>query len=242
MPSVRFALAPELVGRFPSIATLAFRVRGLRRAVAALDGGRLLAKAVEQVRARGLALDTLTGEEPVKSWRLAYGQSGLTPSRFRSSIEALLRRALKPDGGLATGIHAVDVYNAASLGHLAPIGGFDAARLPVAEIVLREARAADAFTPLGGQAKDFPVKHGMVVYASGSEVLCYGFNCRDSTATALSDATDDGIFCAEAAFAAQREPARAALDDLRARLAAAGAVSPLEVVDALRPAASLDRP
>jgi DNA/RNA-binding domain of Phe-tRNA-synthetase-like protein len=240
MTSIRFAIAPELAARFPEIAAFAFRVTGLKRAVAALDSERLLADALAQVRARGLPLDTITGEEPVKSWRLAYGQSGLTPSKFRSSIEALLRRALKPDGSLATGIHAVDVYNAASLEYLAPIGGFDAAKLPAPEIVLREARAGDPFTPLGGQAKDFPIKDGMVIYGSGAEVLCYGFNCRDSTATALSDETEHGIFCAEAAFAVQQGPARAALEALRGRLAEAGAaVSAIETLGADRPAAAL---
>jgi lysyl-tRNA synthetase class 2 len=145
----------------------------------------------------------LAGVEPISElpsirvWREAYGAMGVKPSKYRSSIESLLRRAQKRQE-LATDIALVDLYNAVSLAARAPIGGYDAEKLKTTPITLRFARpTSDHFDPLGATSSDFPIHEGLVVYASDDEVLCWGFNSRDSKAKCISAETKTAIFFSE---------------------------------------------
>ena len=83
----------------------------------------------------GLAdIGPITTLDDVARWRSAYGKLGIKPSKFPSSIEALLRRASK--GRLAeTGLPAVDLYNAAVSAEEEVAGAFN--------VELREYRAAN---------------------------------------------------------------------------------------------------
>ncbi len=124
--------------------------------------------------------------------------------------------------------------------HLAPLGGYDVDRLPPDEIELRLARPGrDAFVPLGGG--DMPLTDKVAVYASGPTVLCWAYNCRDSRETCLTEDTDTGLFLGEAVTARQHAALRAALEDLAARLSAAGAdVGDIAYADADRPRISIE--
>ena len=58
----------------------------------------------------------------IKAWRDAFTKLGISASKYHSSIESLLRRALK--GGPFPRINpVVDLYNAVSLKYLVPMGG-----------------------------------------------------------------------------------------------------------------------
>src|SRR5215469_5029787 len=60
----------------------------------------------------------------IAPWRESFTRMGVSGKQFPSSAEALLRRALK--GGEPFRINPlVDWYNAISLRHLVPAGGFD---------------------------------------------------------------------------------------------------------------------
>ncbi|NTU77711.1 MAG: hypothetical protein HGA90_07885, partial [Alphaproteobacteria bacterium] len=142
---------------------------------------------------------------------------------YRSSIEALARRAVK-GGSPITNIPAVDIYNAVSLASLAPLGAYDVARLPQGDMTMRRVDPAqDSFAPLGGKELDFPLHQGLVVYATGAKVLCWGFNCRDASDTCLTAETDDGVFFGEAVFPAHHAALHEAFAKLKALLTEAGA-------------------
>lgn len=81
----------------------------------------------------------------------------------------------------------------------------------------------DQFKPLGATANDFPLHKELVVYATGNKVLCWGFNCRDSQDTCLSETTDEAVFFGEAAFSVQHEALQLALNRLHALFAEMGA-------------------
>lgn len=61
---------------------------------------------------------------PIASWRQAFRQLGVSPSRYRPSAEALLRRVIKGQG-ISEINSGVDVNNLFSLQHLLPIGIYD---------------------------------------------------------------------------------------------------------------------
>lgn len=64
----------------------------------------------------------------VAAWRGAVATTGVSGRKFPSSVESLLRRAFK--GGDAPHINPlVDFYNALSLRHVVPAGGFDPSQL-----------------------------------------------------------------------------------------------------------------
>ena len=136
---------------------------------------------------------------------------------------------------MRTGLPLVDLYCEVATRHLAPLGGYDVDRLPAEDIELRLARPdGDSFAPLGGG--DMPLADRVAVYASGSTVLCWAYNCRDSRDTCLTEDTDTGLFLGEAVTARQHRALRAALDDLAGRLSAAGAeVGEVVYADAERP-------
>ena len=163
----------------------------------------------------------LVADHPlVKDWRTAIAACGLKPSTYKSSPEQLARRTLK-SGPVRTGLPLVDLYCEVATRHLAPLGGYDVDRLPLEPTSLRLARADDTFVPLGGG--DMPLTDKVAVYAAGSTVICWAYNCRDSRETCLTEDTDSGVFLGEAVTARQHDALRTALDDLAGRLRGAGA-------------------
>jgi lysyl-tRNA synthetase class 2 len=211
MRSIEFRCDTALFSTFPGLAVNAIRVSNMRKALADGQAAALLAQAIANCKVDPEKVP----EDPfVAAWREAYGLMGVKPSKFRSSIEALLRRASKR-AELALPIQLVNLYNACSIAHHAPLGAYDIARLPQAPLELRRARpASDRFNPLGAEASAFPLTAELVVYAAGDDVLCWGFNARDSQLSALTEESDEGIFFAEAINPAQQDRARAALEML----------------------------
>jgi len=238
--ALEFSIAPEVARRFPGVEVHAVRAQGFLAAVPKLNHEADLRSAVARIGMLGIDREKLAGFPLVATWRQTYAALKVRPSQFRASIEALLRRALVGHD-LALPIPSVNLYNAVSLDCLAPIGAYDMAKLPDAPMMLRLADpAADAFTPLGGKAADFPLNPDLVVYASGNTVLCWGFNHRDNVETALDAQSDDIVFFSEAVDAAGAEHARRAIEDIRARLTGvAVACSEPVVADAATPTFTL---
>lgn len=221
MTDLRFRCEPELFVTFPALTVHAVRVSNMKAALLRGDAARVLNEAIN---ACTVDPEKVAENPMVAGWREAYGLMGVKPSKYRSSVEALLRRASKR-AELALPVQPVNLYNACSIACQAALGAYDAAKLPGDTIELRRASpAADRFDPLGAEPSAFPLSAGLVVYACGNEVLCWGFNSRDSKISALDENSDTGIFFAEAALAAHQAPALAALEMLKEHFAAWGAV------------------
>ena len=164
----------------------------------------------------------ITTHPGIATWRNAFRAMGLKASEQRSSVEQLVRRAA---GGhnLETGIWTVDLYNAVSIKHLAPMGGYDAARLSQQPLLLRTGAATDRFVPLGGDPAKMQWSPRTVCYAQGETILCWGLNHRDSKETALQQASDTAIFVSEAVDKDGEQRSMTALADLADRLRTLGA-------------------
>src|SRR5688572_13120942 len=68
--------------------------------------------------------DRLSSHPHIAAWRETFSSFGAKPSRYPSSVEALLARSL--NGGTAPSINLlVDAYNAVSIAHILPAGGED---------------------------------------------------------------------------------------------------------------------
>ncbi len=179
MRDFKYTISAEVFERFPGY------VRGVVIAHEVENGAsppelvQLLREAEASVRGR-LSLERVAEEPRIKSWREAYRRFGAKPSEFRSSVEALARRALRNDP--LPSINAlVDIGNAMSLRHLVPAGGH-AIDLLTGDIALRLARGGEAFTPFGSDRVERPLP-GEVIFAEGDTVLTRRWTWRQANHT-----------------------------------------------------------
>jgi DNA/RNA-binding domain of Phe-tRNA-synthetase-like protein len=172
----------------------------------------------------------------VAPWRRAYQAFGVKPSKFRSSIESLLRAA---QAGRLRGVNPlVDLYNTVSLRHLLPCGGEDLAAIR-GDIRLTRAVGGEPFVPLGA-AQEEPPQPGEVIYRDEAGVICRCWNWREADRTRLTEATTDAFLCIEALPEIGVARLRAACDDLAALVRAQlGGTATVEVLDRTQPALNL---
>lgn len=216
----KMVIQADLSARFPELQVFHLRVTGLR---AAKSLGELaqqrLDEAASYVASALPTTEALLAHPLVATWRDAYRAMGVKPSAFRCSFEALARRAIAGKD-LRTGLAAVDLYNACSLQHTSCLGAFDVAKLTSALVELRLCEpGGDRFVPLGGRPDDFPLGDKLVIYGQDNQVLCWGFNCRDSALSCLDASSDEVLFMTEAVSEAQAEAAERGLASLRSDLA-----------------------
>jgi DNA/RNA-binding domain of Phe-tRNA-synthetase-like protein len=220
MPSFSVSIAGEIAERHPDILVGGLLATNLRAAAEAVAAAPFPEDTAQALVNQDVTIELVADHPLVKDWRTAISACGLKPSTYKSSPEQLARRTLK-SGPVRTGLALVDLYCEVATRHLAPLGGYDVERLPAPAIDLRLARGDDAFSPLGGG--DMPLTDKVAVYAAGSTVICWAYNCRDSRDTCLTQETDTGLFLGEAVTARQHGALRIALADLAGRLTVAGA-------------------
>jgi DNA/RNA-binding domain of Phe-tRNA-synthetase-like protein len=130
----------------------------------------------------------------VAPWRGAMSAMGVSGRKFPCSIEALLRRAFK--GGEPPRINPlVDFYNAVSLRHVVPAGGFDLEEVD-GVLELRLTRQEDTFQPLDSSS-EVSVEPGEVAYASGNEILTRYFVWKQSRKGLLDESTRSLLLVSE---------------------------------------------
>jgi DNA/RNA-binding domain of Phe-tRNA-synthetase-like protein len=142
----------------------------------------LLREAEETVRQRA-DLEDISQHPRIASWREAYAKFGARPSKFHSSIEAMVRRVRK--GGELPYINdLVALGNSISLRYLLPVGGHD---VGVAErgLWLKLAQGDEFFTPFGTEVAENP-EPGEVIYLEGQQVLCRRWTWRQAQHTILT--------------------------------------------------------
>ena len=159
-----YSISPEVFERFPGY------VRGVVIAHDVTNGAspgelvQMLREAEASVRAR-VSIEQIAEEPRIKAWRDAYRAFGAKPAEFRSSVEAMARRALRGDELPA--INAlVDIGNIISLRHLIPAGGH-AIDVLKGDIALRFATGDEEFVPFGTNDLEHPLP-GEVIFVEGS--------------------------------------------------------------------------
>ena len=121
------------------------------------------------------------GEHPnITSWRDAYRTFGARPGKFRSSVEAMVRRVLQGQDLPSINI-LVDIGNIISLRHLVPAGGH-AIDVLTQDIELRLATGEEEFTPFGSNIMEHPVP-GEIVFVEGNQVLTRRWTWRQANHT-----------------------------------------------------------
>src|SRR5579884_3425053 len=143
---MRFVVEREVFERFPGIRIVVAPARGVDNTVARPGVEQAWREAWARASAEGAPYGNAQSHPRVRPWRERFTAMGVSGKQFPSSVEALLRRALK--GGEPFTINPlVDMYNAVSLRHVVPVGGFDLADVR-GPIELRLTREGDTFAAL----------------------------------------------------------------------------------------------
>jgi DNA/RNA-binding domain of Phe-tRNA-synthetase-like protein len=168
--------------------------------------------AAAAIAAAAIGDGDLASHPAVAPWREAYRRFGVKPSRYRSSIEGLLRslraesvRSINP---------LVDLYNAVSLRHLLPCGGEDLAAIR-GDLRLTVAGGGEPFVPLGA-TENLPPAAGEVVYADDAGIVCRAWNWREADRTKLTSETTRAVLVIEALPPRTADDLLAACTDLAA--------------------------
>jgi DNA/RNA-binding domain of Phe-tRNA-synthetase-like protein len=179
MQYYHYSIAPEIFARFPGYVRGVVIAHNVKNGPSPADLVAMLREAEASVRTR-LTLENIAEEPRIKAWRDAYRAFGAKPAEFRSSVEAMARRALRGDEIPA--INAlVDIGNIVSLRHLIPAGGH-AIDLLHGDIELRFATGEEEFVAFGSEEKEHPLP-GEVVFVEGNTVLTRRWTWRQGTHT-----------------------------------------------------------
>ena len=159
-----YSVSPEIFARFPGYIRGVVIAHEVKNGPSPAELVQMMREAEESVRAR-VDLEKIAEEPRIKSWREAYRAFGAKPSEFRSSVEAMARRALRGDQ-LPSISALVDLGNVMSLRHLLPAGAH-AIDLLNGDIELRFATGEEDFVAFGSEELEHPLP-GEVVFVESS--------------------------------------------------------------------------
>jgi DNA/RNA-binding domain of Phe-tRNA-synthetase-like protein len=179
MEAPKYSVQTSIFERFPGYVRGVVVAHGVANGPAPDELVQLLRDAEQRVRSR-LDLEHLTEDPRIKAWRDAYRSFGAKPSEYRSSVEAMARRALRGDA--VPSINAlVDIGNVISLSHLLSAGGHAIDAL-AGDIELRFATGDEVFVPFGSDEPEHPLP-GEVVFVEGNVVLTRRWTWRQANHT-----------------------------------------------------------
>lgn len=151
----------------------------------------------------------------VASWREMYRSFGTKPADYHSSVEALARRAVKTQQ-IPRINTAVDTYNAVSIRHMMPMGGFDTDHVE-GDIAVRLSGGNEPFQGLGMTEKEYTYT-GEAVYADAKRILTRRWNFRDCVETMITEETKNLVMFIDGTPEIPRAEIAEALKELETRL------------------------
>jgi len=96
MEHYNYSISPEIFARFPGYVRGVVIAHGVTNGPSPAELVKMLREAEASVRDR-LDPEQIAEVPRIKSWREAYRAFGAKPAEFRSSVEAMVRRALRGD-------------------------------------------------------------------------------------------------------------------------------------------------
>jgi len=216
MSAFAYSIDAEVFRKYPGYVRGVVVAYGVANPPSPPDLVQLLRDAEGSVRGR-LTVEGVAEAPRIKAWREAYRAFGAKPAEYRSSIEALSRRALKGDP-LPSISALVDIGNIVSLRHLVPAGAhaIDGLR---GDIALRPATGNEDFVAFGSEKLEHPLA-GEIVFVEGNTVLTRRWTWRQAKHTLVQPGTTAIVFnadCLLPVMADEAAQACAEAEDLIAR-------------------------
>ena len=179
MPNLTYSISRDIFDKFPGYCrgvVLAFDVHNGPSPDRLIQ---MLRDAEACVRQQ-TTIENIAEHPHIKPWRDAFKAFGAKPSEYRSSVEAMARRALRNDE-LPSISSLVDIGNIISLQHLVPVGGHSMDEL-TQDISLRFASGKEDFIPFGSTEIEHPLP-GEVIFVEGNTVLARRWTWRQANLT-----------------------------------------------------------
>jgi len=146
----------------------------------------------------------------IAAWRSAYKAFGVKQTRYRSSVERLVKNVLA-GRDLPRVNTFVDLYNAVSLTHVLPLGADDLDKI-APPLAFRPARDGDSFVDMAGAGDETgdggdnggtangseSPKPGEIVYADAQKVLCRRWNWRQDARSLIGIETTRAVVTLQA--------------------------------------------
>ena len=185
-------IAPEIFDRLPGLRVVTVAARGIGPGDSRVDA--FWREAWSDLR-RSFSHPSPQSHPRVAAWRAAMKGLGASPKDYPTSVEALVRRALKHEAPFR--VHPlVDFYNAVCLRHVVPAGAFDLDALAPLPVDLRLTAAGDSFQALDA-AQPEPVPAGEVAYAAGAVVVTRQLMWRQARQGLVGGGTRRALFVSE---------------------------------------------
>jgi DNA/RNA-binding domain of Phe-tRNA-synthetase-like protein len=228
-----FSVEPEVFARFPGMRLAVVVARGVDNRADHPSVAREWAETWAGAPAAGALHANAQSHPRIVPWRQRFQAAGVSMRQYPTSIEALLRRAMK--GGAPFHINPlVDFYNSVSLRHAVPVGGFDLERV-TGPLTVRLTREGDTFAALDGNGP-VPVPPGEIAYATGTTVLTRHLMWRQAKDGLIHPETRSVFLVSESLPEAGTGVAETVLADLKSGVARSfGASVESFVVDAATP-------
>lgn len=208
---MRFGYTDALLERYPQLVAGVIVVQDLSNPSTPPELDALL-RLEEKRIAETYTTEVLSSLPSIAAWRAAYSAFGTKPSKYRSSVEGLLRRTVR-DGSLPRVSALVDLCNLASLRAMLPVAAFDLDRVS-GNLIVDFATGGEGYFPLGEEA-DHPPYPGEVIYRDGQQMAhSRRWNWRQSDASRVSHDTRRVLITTEALDAGARTGVEAAVGDL----------------------------
>ena len=171
----------------------------------------------EQEAVKARIGDTPLSELPsLQAWRRAFSAFGVSPTKYRSAAEALLRRLTKK-GDIPSINTLVDIGNLVSIRYGLPVAIFDTSQIAT-PITVHYADGSEHYAELASGETMHPEK-GEVIFSDVTKMVVARRWCwRQSATSAASDSTREAVITVEAHHENGRDDIENALADLLALL------------------------
>ena len=207
---MKFKIDNEIFEKYPGLNIGIVVVKGINNKGENAEVLSLLNNVQEEVRGRYVASE-LSQHPKISAWRKAYSSFGAKPKKYKSSIEALIKRVLmeKPVNHINT---LVDIYNYLSLKYAMPMGADNLDKVE-GNVRLDFTKGDEKYVELGATEVKNP-KPGEVAYFDDKEVLCRRWNWRECDKTKLTEDTTNVILYVEGLPPVAKEEVENAINEL----------------------------
>jgi len=166
---------------------------------------------IEQEKRDSIDSEKVVEIPTIARWREVYKGFGAKPSKYRNSVEALIKRILKTELYKINSL--VDIYNYISIKHVMTAGGEDLEKIE-GDLILDYAKGDEEFLGLGADEVVNPFI-GEIVYKDDKGVICRCWNYREADRTKLTENTKNAVVVVENLLPEKSEDLKLALSELK---------------------------
>lgn len=207
-----FRYDPKIIQEYPQLVAGVIVANGMQNGPTPpqLSDDYLSEQAAVKARIGATPLSELPS---LSAWRRAISAFGVSPTKYRSAAEALLRRLTKK-GDIPSINTLVDLGNLVSIRYGLPVAIFDTRQISGA-ITVHYADGSERYKELGSEAVMHP-EVGEVIFSDEKRMVVARRWCwRQSATSAANEGTSDAVVTVEAHHDSGAEDIENALADLQ---------------------------